>query len=90
MLSFRCDGFMQPSPPRAKKRRKWWAILEAPEFLEEIWITCPDGYETDCEAGCVPLRTQCREEEVPGLDFRLVNQRIFVGKHRPDLQKHFT
>eukprot|EP00434_Breviolum_minutum_P011578 symbB.v1.2.010211.t1/scaffold665.1/size175136/2 len=31
---------------------------------KEIWITCPDGYETDCEAGCVPLRTQCREEEV--------------------------
>ena len=57
--------------------------------VEEIWITCPDGYETDCEAGCVPLRTQCREEEVPER-FPLVNQQIFLGETSKDLQKHLT
>lgn len=57
--------------------------------VEEIWITCPDGYETDCEAGCVPLRTQCREEEVPER-FPVVNQQIFWGRHQKTSKEHLT
>lgn len=50
----------------------------------EIWLTCPDGYETDCVEGCVPLRTHCREEETDVISWLrryggIVDERLVIS-----------
>lgn len=40
------------------------ALLSCERRGQEIWLTCPDGYEPDCVTGCVPFEKDCPENDV--------------------------